>query len=39
MLTLTVVLSLMVDGGDKDLEYDVGVYGNNMIMMIINCFL
>ena len=29
MLTLAVVLRLMVDGGDKDLEYDVGVHGNN----------
>ena len=29
MLTLAVVFRLMVDGGDKDLEYDVGVHGNN----------
>ena len=29
MLTLAVVLRLMVDGGDKDLEYDVGVHGTN----------
>ena len=29
MLPLVVVLRLMVDSGDKDLEYDVGVHGNN----------
>ena len=29
MLPLVVVLRLMVDSGDKDLEYDVGIHGTN----------